>query len=126
MVAGLVARLPPERLQVSGPAALPLDVIARDGLPCEVSLVRSEVAIQPIARTATSPLAASCASRRAGLRAWKPGCTFPQIGVRVEKLRSCRRSAFPCHWQEPIERERLGLVTRSSSRRMRVLLDRDH
>ncbi len=55
MVAGLVARLPPERLQLSGPAALPLDVIARDGLACEVSLVRGEVAIQPIARTATSP-----------------------------------------------------------------------
>ena len=55
MVAGLVARLPPERLQVSGPPSLPLDVIARDGLACEVSLVRSEVAIQPIARTATSP-----------------------------------------------------------------------
>ena len=55
MVAGLVARLPAERLQLSGPAALPLDVIARDGLACEVSLVRSEVAIQPIARTATSP-----------------------------------------------------------------------
>ncbi len=54
MVAGLVARLPPERLQVSGPAS-PLDVIARDGLACEVSLVRGEVAIQPIARTATSP-----------------------------------------------------------------------
>ncbi|OYW13525.1 MAG: hypothetical protein B7Z55_16725, partial [Planctomycetales bacterium 12-60-4] len=34
---------------------LPLDVIARDGLACEVSLVRGEVAIQPIARTATSP-----------------------------------------------------------------------
>ncbi len=55
MVAGLVARLPPERLQVSGPAVLPLDVVARDGLACEVSLVRGQVAIQPIARTATSP-----------------------------------------------------------------------
>ena len=55
MVAGLVARLPAEHLQVSGPAVLPLDVIARDGLACEVSLVRGEVAIQPIARTATSP-----------------------------------------------------------------------
>ena len=32
MVAGLVARLPAERLQVSGPPVLPLDVIARDGL----------------------------------------------------------------------------------------------
>jgi len=55
MVAGLVARLPAERLQVSGPPVLPLDVIARDGLACEVSLVRGEVAIRPIARTATSP-----------------------------------------------------------------------
>ncbi|MBU4180106.1 MAG: sensor histidine kinase N-terminal domain-containing protein [Gammaproteobacteria bacterium] len=55
MVAGLVARLPAERLQVSGPPVLPLDVIARDGLACEVSLVRGEVAVQPIARTATSP-----------------------------------------------------------------------
>jgi signal transduction histidine kinase len=55
MVAGLVARLPAERLSVGGPSALPLDVIARDGLACEVSLVRGEVGIQPIARTATSP-----------------------------------------------------------------------
>ena len=55
MVAGLVARLPAERLQLGGPPVLPLDVIARDGLACEVSLVRGEVAIQPIARTATSP-----------------------------------------------------------------------
>ncbi len=55
MVAGLVARLPAERLQVNGPPVLPLDVIARDGLACEVSLVRSEVLTQPIARTATSP-----------------------------------------------------------------------
>ena len=55
MVAGLVARLPAERLQLNGPPVLPLDVIARDGLACEVSLVRGEVAIQPIARTAASP-----------------------------------------------------------------------
>lgn len=55
MVAGLVARLPAERLQLSGAPALPLDVIARDGLACEVSLVRGEVAIERIARTATSP-----------------------------------------------------------------------
>ncbi|MGK2901217.1 MAG: ATP-binding protein [Burkholderiaceae bacterium] len=55
MVAGLVARLPAERLQLGGATALPLDVIARDGLACEVSLVRGEVAIQPVARTAASP-----------------------------------------------------------------------
>lgn len=55
MVAGLVARLPAENLRIYGPPVLPLDVIARDGLACEVSLVRGEVGIQPIARTATSP-----------------------------------------------------------------------
>jgi signal transduction histidine kinase len=55
MVAGLVARLPADRLQVNSPPVLPLDVIARDGLACEVSLVRGEVGTQPIARTATSP-----------------------------------------------------------------------
>ena len=55
MVAGLVSRLPPERLQVSGPQASALDVMARDGLACEVSLVRGDVTLQAIARTATSP-----------------------------------------------------------------------
>lgn len=55
MVAGLVARLPAERLQVNSAPVLPLDVIARDGLACEVSLVRGEVGTQQIARTATSP-----------------------------------------------------------------------
>lgn len=55
MVAGLVAQLPPDRLQLAGPRALPLHVIARDALACEVSLVRGEVAVQPIARTVTSP-----------------------------------------------------------------------
>jgi len=74
MVAGLVARLPPERLQVSGPAS-PLDVIARDGLACEVSLVRGEVAIQPLARTATSPglegAALGYSTRTFGGRPWR-------------------------------------------------------
>ncbi len=55
MVAGLVSRLPADRLQNGAASVLPLDVVARDGLACEVSLVRGEVAIQPIARTATSP-----------------------------------------------------------------------
>lgn len=55
MVAGLVSRLPPEYLRVSGPPVSSLDVVARDGLACEVSLLRGEVTVQPIARTATSP-----------------------------------------------------------------------
>ena len=56
--------------QLSGPGALPLDVIARDGLACKVSLVRSEVAIQPIARTATSP----------GLEGATPGYSIRAFG----------------------------------------------
>ena len=74
MVASLVTRLPAARLQLGVPAALPLDVSAGDGLACKVSLVRSEVAIQPIARTATSPGfegATPCYSTRAfGGKPW--------------------------------------------------------
>ena len=55
MVADLVARLPPERLQVSGPSDLALDGVARDGMACQVSRVRGEVTLQAIARTTTSP-----------------------------------------------------------------------
>src|SRR5699024_4808024 len=54
MVAGLVAQFPePQNLAMNNNA--PLDVTARDGVACEVSLVRGEVAIQPVARTAGSP-----------------------------------------------------------------------
>lgn len=55
MVAGLVAQLPPS--PVAGgtlPASL-TDVIGRDGLACEVSLLRGEVRLQTLARTASSP-----------------------------------------------------------------------
>lgn len=55
MVAGLVAQLPPS--PVAG-GALPTsltDVIGRDGLACEVSLLRGEVRVQTLARTASSP-----------------------------------------------------------------------
>lgn len=54
MVAGLVAQFPnPQDIAASG--AKPLDVIARDGVACEVSLVRSEVVTRTVARTAGSP-----------------------------------------------------------------------
>lgn len=54
MVAGLVARLPPQQLQ-AGAAAAPLAVAAHDGVACEVSLQQSEVARVTLARTAASP-----------------------------------------------------------------------
>lgn len=56
MVAGLVARLPPQQLRSDDAAAAPaLDVVARDGVACEVSMMHGEVAIQTLARTAASP-----------------------------------------------------------------------
>ena len=55
MVAGLALQFPTESLS-GGAAAKPLlDVVARDGLACEVSLVRGEVSVQKVARTASSP-----------------------------------------------------------------------
>ncbi len=61
MVAGIVAQMPPPA--VTGlpdtPVAHALDVVARDGLACEVSLLRGEVVGGPLARTAGSPGMAS-------------------------------------------------------------------
>ena len=54
MVAGLVAQFPePEDISAAGNA--PLDVVARDGVACEVSLVRGAVTVGTLARTAGSP-----------------------------------------------------------------------
>lgn len=54
MVAGLVAQFP-EPGDIAASSSKPLDVVARDGVACEVSLVRSEVMIETVARTAGSP-----------------------------------------------------------------------
>ena len=61
MVAGIVVQLQPKQLATAPRAqndAL-LSVIARDGVACEVSLVRSEVDFLPIARTNNIPDMAS-------------------------------------------------------------------
>ena len=55
MVAGLVMQLPRESMAAGKPVESALDVVARDGLACEVSLLRGEVSMQPVARTASSP-----------------------------------------------------------------------
>lgn len=55
MVAGLVSQFPaavPLRQTAVGPL---LDVVGRDGVACEVSLLRGEVTVQTVARTAGSP-----------------------------------------------------------------------
>ncbi|HRO20748.1 ATP-binding protein [Alcaligenes sp. RM2] len=54
MVAGLVAQFP-NLQELAQSAERPLDIIARDGVACEISVVRSEVEIQAVSRTAGSP-----------------------------------------------------------------------
>lgn len=58
MVAGIASQLA-HPAHPPAPAAVPapnwLSVIARDGVACEVSLVRGEIELQPLARTAGSP-----------------------------------------------------------------------
>lgn len=55
MVAGLAQQFPAHSLAGGAPARPLLDVVARDGLACEVSLLRGEVSLQKVARTAASP-----------------------------------------------------------------------
>lgn len=55
MVAGLVSQLPPSAVVADGRGVPLLDVVARDGLACEVSLLRGEIIVQTMARTAGSP-----------------------------------------------------------------------
>lgn len=55
MVAGLVAQLPAPAPGLRERVSPLVDVVARDGLACEVSLLRGEVTHEPLARTASSP-----------------------------------------------------------------------
>jgi two-component system, OmpR family, sensor histidine kinase QseC len=55
MVAGLVAQMPPGAGLAQDGAGQLLDVVGRDGVACEVSLVRGEVSLRTLARTAGSP-----------------------------------------------------------------------
>jgi two-component system sensor histidine kinase QseC len=86
MVAGLVAQLPATPAPLSGLAGSPVDVVARDGLACEVSLLRGEVMIQTLARTAASPgladLAPGYSTRAFGGKLWRT-FVLQQGGVRV-------------------------------------------
>src|SRR5690606_20162301 len=55
MVAGLVAQFP-NLQELAQSAERPLDIIARDGVACEISVVRSELAIQAVSRTTGRPV----------------------------------------------------------------------
>lgn len=59
MVAGIVHQFEPGAVDVAARQAQLENLIARDGVACEVSLVRSEVGILPIARTGGTPENAS-------------------------------------------------------------------
>ncbi|NML18187.1 ATP-binding protein [Azohydromonas caseinilytica] len=108
MVAGLVAQLPPERLRGGGADAAALDVIGRDGLACEVSLVRGEVwqLPQTIARTGSSPglqaAAAGYSTQVFGGKLWRTYvlevgglriATADRLDVRTRLLREVALSA---------------------------------
>ena len=55
MVAGLALQFPAGAVSDGASPKPLLDVVARDGLACEVSLVRGEVRLQKVARPASSP-----------------------------------------------------------------------
>ncbi len=86
MVAGLMAQLPatPD-LRGGRPEAL-VDVIGRDGLACEVSLLRGGTTLETVARTAESPgmadLAQGFGTRMFGDRMWRT-YVLQQDGIRV-------------------------------------------
>lgn len=75
MVASLVAQLPPSPVASGAPPASLADVIGRDGLACEVSLLRGEVRVQTLARTSSSPglddLPPGYSTRTFGGKAWR-------------------------------------------------------
>jgi two-component system sensor histidine kinase QseC len=75
MVAGLVSQFPPSSVPPGARTAPLVDVIGRDGLACEVSLLRGEVMIQTLARTAASPglddVAPGYSTRTFGGKLWR-------------------------------------------------------
>lgn len=75
MVAGLASQFPAAALGTGTPVAPLLDVVARDGLACEVSLLRGEVSTLKVARTASSPamddVAAGYSTRTFGGKLWR-------------------------------------------------------
>ena len=87
MVAGLMLQLPAGAPPGSAAQSAPrFDVIARDGLACEVSLLRGEVLFQTVARTTGSPSLASAptgyTTRNFGGKEWRT-YVLEQGGIRI-------------------------------------------
>lgn len=85
MVAGLASQFANEGAPASSSAGL-LDVVARDGLACEVSLIRGELRIQKVARIGASPpmddAATGYSTRVYGGKLWRT-YVLEQGGIRV-------------------------------------------
>lgn len=86
MVAGLVAQLPAPAPGLRERVSPLVDVVARDGLACEVSLLRGEVTHEPLARTASSPglaqIAPGYSTGMFGGKMWRT-YVLHQDGIRV-------------------------------------------
>lgn len=86
MVAGLMSQLPASAAPAGGENSFPLDVIGRDGLACEVSLLRGEVISQTVARTAGSPGLDNAdlgySTREFGGKLWR-SYVLQQGGIRI-------------------------------------------
>lgn len=86
MVAGLMLQLPAGAQAGEARTGPPLDVIARDGLACEVSLLRGEVMVQTVARTTGSPSLVNApvgySTRNFGGRPWRT-YVLEQGGIRI-------------------------------------------
>jgi two-component system, OmpR family, sensor histidine kinase QseC len=85
MVAGLASQFANEGAPASSPAGL-LDVVARDGVACEVSLIRGELSIRKVARIGASPpmddAATGYSTRMYGGKLWRT-YVLEQGGIRV-------------------------------------------
>lgn len=75
MVAGLATQFPASSLAAGAAEPPLLDVVGRDGVACEVSLLRGELTLQRVARTADSPgleqVAPGYSTRVFGGRPWR-------------------------------------------------------
>lgn len=86
MVAALMTQLPTTSGALQRGATPLIDVVARDGLACEVSLLRGEVTLETVARTASSPgmadVAPGYSTRMFGGKMWRT-YVLQQGGIRV-------------------------------------------
>jgi two-component system, OmpR family, sensor histidine kinase QseC len=86
MVAGLVLQFPPEKSPLHEQNTSPMDIIAHDGIACEVSQLRGEIMDQVMARTTGSPALSNAkpgyGTHPFGGRLWRT-YVLEQGGIRI-------------------------------------------